>query len=147
MPIFGAVIIARELAQFSRTNAMLLEAGVPLAQALALGISGCKNLKIKDALIAGEDSLVNGHGFAEALARHPVLPIFWEELVMIGEENNVMDETLSSLAETYEKEVENKLDAVLALAEPMSTFAVGGVVLFMALSMFMPIYSGLEVVK
>ena len=66
---------------------------------------------------------------------------------MIGEENNVMDETLASLAETYEKEVEHKLDAVLALAEPMSTFAVGGVVLFMALSMFMPIYSGLEVVK
>ncbi len=43
--------------------------------------------------------------------------------------------------------MENKLGAVLALAEPMSTFAVGGVVLFMALSMFLPIYSGLEVVK
>jgi len=66
---------------------------------------------------------------------------------MIGEENNVIDQTLNSLAETYEKEVDNRLSAILALAEPLSTFAVGGVVLFMALSMFLPIYSGLEVVK
>ncbi len=147
VPIFGSLIIAKELAQFSRTNSMLLEAGVPLAQALPLGIAGCKNLKLRAALIAGEDSLLAGHGFAEALARHPVLPRLWVEMVMIGEENNVIDETLRSLAETYEKEVDNRLGAILALAEPMSTFAVGGVVLFMALSMFLPIYSGLDVVK
>ena len=147
LPIFGSLIVAKELAQFSRTNAMLLEAGVPLAQALPLGIAGCKNLKVRAALVAGEDSLLAGHGFAEALARHPVLPRLWVEMVMIGEENNVIDQTLASLAETYEKEVDNRLSAILALAEPMSTFAVGGVVLFMALSMFLPIYSGLEVVK
>lgn len=147
VPIFGSLIIAKELAQFSRTNAMLLEAGVPLAQALPLGIAGCKNLKVRTALVAGEASLLTGHGLAEALARYPVLPRLWVEMVMIGEENNVIDQTLGSLAETYEKEVSNRLDAILALAEPLSTFAVGGVVLFMALSMFLPIYSGLEVVN
>ena len=147
LPIMGSLIVAKELAQFSRTNAMLLQAGVPLARALPLGIAGCKNLVVRKAMVAGEDSLLAGHGFAEALARHPVLPRLRVEMVMIGEENNVIDQTLGSLAETYEKEVDNRLGAILALAEPMSTFAVGGVVLFMALSMFLPIYSGLEVVK
>ncbi len=147
MPIFGSLIVARELAQFSRTNAMLLEAGVPLAQSLPLGISGSKNLRVRAAFVDGEQSLISGHGFAEALGRHTVLPRLWVEMVMIGEENNLMGQSLKDLADTYEKEVDNRLAAILALAEPMSTFAVGGVVLFMALSMFLPIYGGLEVLK
>ena len=143
MPVFGSLIVARELAQFSRTNAMLLEAGVPLSSSLPLGISGCKNRAITAAFIEGQDSLLSGHGFTEALSRHSVMPRLWVELVAIGEENNVMGSTLTDLADAYEQEVENKLGTILALAEPMSTFLVGGVVLFMALSMFLPIYQGM----
>ena len=122
---------------------MLLEAGVPLSSSLPLGITGCKNLAISAAFIDGEQSLLSGHGFTEALAGYSVLPRLWVELVAIGEENNVMGRTLTDLADAYEQEVENKLGAILALAEPMSTFMVGGVVLFMALSMFLPIYQGM----
>ena len=143
LPIFGSLIVARELAQFSRTNAMLLEAGVPLSSSLPLGISGCKNRAITAAFIDGQESLLSGHGFTEALGRHSVMPRLWVELISIGEENNVMGSTLTDLADAYEQEVENKLGAILALAEPMSTFLVGGVVLFMALSMFLPIYQGM----
>ena len=143
LPILGSLIVAKELAQFSRTNAMLLEEGVPLSRSLPLGISGCKNQAMTAALLDGQESLLSGHGFTEALARHPVMPRLWVELVMIGEENNVMGGTLADLADSYEQEVENKLGAILALAEPMSTFLVGGVVLFMALSMFLPIYQGM----
>jgi len=143
LPIFGSLIVAKELAQFSRTNAMLLEAGVPLSSSLPLGITGCKNLAITAAFVDGEQSMLSGHGFTEALASHSVLPRLWVELVAIGEENNVMGKTLTDLANAYEQEVDNKLGSILALAEPMSTFMVGGVVLFMALSMFLPIYQGM----
>jgi len=122
---------------------MLLEAGVPLSSSLPLGISGCKNRAITAAFVDGQESLLSGHGFTEALAKHSVVPRLWVELVSVGEENNVMGATLSDLADAYEQEVENKLGAILALAEPMSTFLVGGVVLFMALSMFLPIYQGM----
>ena len=122
---------------------MLLETGVPLSSSLPLGISGCKNQAITAAFVDGQDSLLSGHGFTEALARHPVLPNLWVELVTIGEENNVMGSTLTDLADAYEQEVENRLGTILALAEPMSTFLVGGVVLFMTLSMFLPIYQGM----
>ena len=144
LPIFGSLIVARELAQFSRTNAMLLEAGVPLSSPLPLGNSGCKNRAITAAFIDGQDSLLSGHGFTEALALHCVMPRLWVELVAIGEENNVLGSTLTDLADAYEQEVENRLGAILALAKPMSTFLVGGVVLFMALSMFLPIYQGMR---
>ena len=145
-PIVGSLVVAKELAQFSRTNAMLLGAGVTLADSLPLAIGGCKNLTVHRAFSAGEQSLLAGHGMSEALAQHPVLPRLWVELVMVGEENNFLPETLSNLADAYEKDVENRLSAILSLMEPMSTFAVGGVVLFMALSMFLPIYSGMEAI-
>jgi type IV pilus assembly protein PilC len=68
----------------------------------------------------------------------------WVELVMIGQESNTLGQTMNELADAYQKEVENGLGNLLALLEPLSTFAVGGIVLFIALSMFLPIYSGLN---
>ena len=55
-----------------------------------------------------------------------------------------MGKTFDDLASSYEKEVENRLDSLISILEPLSTFVVGGVVLFIALSMFLPIYSGME---
>ena len=143
-PIVGPLIVAKELSGFSRTIAMLVGSGVALAMALPLGISGCKNLAIHRALAAGEESLLNGHGLAEALATYSVLPRMWVELVMIGEESNSLGRTMGDLADAYEKELENRLGSLIAILEPLSTLAVGGVVLFMALSMLIPIYSGLD---
>ena len=144
LPVFGELLVTKEMAQFSRTNAMLLEAGVPLARSLPLAISGCKNLALLRAFNAGEESLMSGHGFASAVGRYPVMPRLWVELVSVGEENNVMGKTLSDLATSYEKEVDNRLGSLISMLEPASTIVVGGVVLFMALSMFLPIYSGME---
>jgi type II secretory pathway component PulF len=143
-PILGPLIMAGELSQFSRTVAMLLQSGIPLATALPLGISGTKNLVVKQAFAAGEESLVSGHGLSEALRGHSILPKMWVELVMIGQESNTLGQTMNELADAYQKEVENRLGNLLALLEPLSTFAVGGIVLFIALSMFLPIYSGLN---
>ena len=145
-PIMGSLLVAKELAQFSRTNAMLLGAGVSLAESLPLAIGGCKNLAVHRAFSAGEQSLLAGRGMSEALVQYPVLPRLWVELVMVGEEHNFLPQTLTNLADSYEKEVENRLGAILSLMEPLSTFAVGGVVLFMALSMFMPIMSGMKAI-
>lgn len=144
LPLIGPLVLAKELSRYSRTAAMLLPSGVPLARALPLANSGCKNLALKQAFTAGEESLLGGHGLAEALVRHPVLPRMWVELVMIGEESNSLDRTMDELAGSYEKELETRIANIVTLMEPLSTLAVGAVVLFMALSMLLPIYSGLD---
>ena len=144
LPLIGPLVLAKELSRFSRTAAMLLPSGVPLARALPLANSGCKNLALSQAFTAGEESLLAGHGLGEALARYPVLPRMWVELVLIGEESNSLGRTMDELASSYEKELENRIGSIVTLMEPMSTLAVGAVVLFMALSMLLPIYSGLD---
>jgi type II secretory pathway component PulF len=143
-PLLGPMIMAGELSQFSRTIAMLLQSGISLATALPLAISGTKNSVIKQAFVAGEESLVAGHGLSEALKDNPILPKMWVELVLIGEESNTLAVTMDELANAYQKELENRLGSLLTLLEPMSTLMVGGIVLFIALSMFLPIYSGLN---
>ena len=143
-PILGQLILASELSQFSRTIGMLLQSGIPLATALPLAITGCKNMPIREAFLAGEESLLSGHGLSVALKDFPILPRMWVELVTIGEESNSLAQTMGDLADAYQKELENRLGSLLALLEPLSTLAVGGIVLFIALSMFLPIYSGLN---
>jgi len=147
IPLWGPIVVARELSVFSRTVGMLVEAGVSLTQAIPLAISGCKNLSLKRAFEAAEESLVSGHGLTTGLRDHSVLPKMWVELVMIGEESNTLGKSMNELADAYQKELETRLGNLLALLEPVSTLAVGGVVLFMALSMFLPLYSGLGALR
>lgn len=144
LPLIGPLVLAKELSRFSRTAAMLLPSGVPLARALPLAKSGCKNMALNRAFNAGEESLLGGHGLAEALGKYPALPRMWVELVLIGEESNSLGRTMDELASSYEKELEARIGNIVTLMEPMSTLAVGAVVLFMALSMLLPIYSGLD---
>ena len=69
------------------------------------------------------------------------------QLVLIGEESNSLDRTMTDAANTYEKELDNRLNSLLGMLEPLSTLVVGGIVGLIAFSMFLPIYSGLNAVE
>lgn len=144
MPLMGPFIVAGELARFSRTNAMLLDSGVTLSTSLALSIQSSKNLAMQRAFRDGEESLLGGHGLVTALKKHSILPSLFVELLTIGEETNSIQRTLEDAADNYQKQLERRLNNLLAVLEPASTAIVGGIVGFIAFSMFVPIYSGLE---
>ncbi|MBI2867036.1 MAG: type II secretion system F family protein [Chloroflexi bacterium] len=147
VPFLGSLIIAGELARFSRTTAMLLEAGVSLSTALKLGVSSCKNGVLRQAFVEAEEALLSGRRLTEALKRCPALPPLFVELVMIGEESNSLRRTMRDAADTYQKQVDQRLNALLAMLEPASTVIVGAIVGFIAFSMFVPIYAGLDAIK
>ena len=123
---------------------MLLEAGVPLITALHLGAGSCKNEILKEAFVEAENSLVVGHRLTDSLRQCPALPSMFVELVMIGEESNSLQRSMADSAEAYQKQLEQRLNALLGLLEPASTLIVGGIVGLIAFSMFVPIYSGLD---
>ena len=90
---------------------------------------------------------MSGHGLAEAFERHPIIPLMFRELVTVGEETNTLHKTMKEAATAYQKQFERRLDAVLTMLEPASTVLVGGVIGFIAFSMFAPIYQGLKGIK
>ena len=147
VPIMGQFTVTGELVRFSRTVSMLLEAGIILSNALQLARSGCKNLVIRNAFLDAEESLISGHGMAESFRHHPVLPAMFVQLVTIGEESNSLQQTMADAADTYQKQHEQRLNALLGMMEPVSTVVVGGIVGFIALSMFLPIYSGISAIE
>ncbi|MEE8518019.1 MAG: type II secretion system F family protein, partial [Dehalococcoidia bacterium] len=144
LPLYGPLTLAGDLARFSKTMAMMLGAGVPLVDSLRLGIEGCKNVRVREAFLMGEQSLLSGHGLTAELRNHKVLPSMFVELVMMGEEGNHLAKMMGDAAVTYQKEKEERLGAILGALEPASTVLVGAIVAFIAFSMFVPIYSGLD---
>ena len=147
LPLLGPLTIAGDMARFSRTIGMLLEAGVALSDALPMAIGGCGNVRVREALRAGEESLLSGRGLAQELRRHRVLPSLFLELVSMGEDGNQMARMMSDAATTYQKERDDRLGALLGALEPASTVVVGAIVAFIAFSMFVPIYSGLDALR
>ena len=144
LPLVGPIVLAAELSRFSNTVGMLLNSEVALTKGLQLGISGCKNQLVRRALLDAEESLITGHGMAVALKRHPILPPMFVQMVAIGEDSNSMGKAMSESATNYEKELERRLNTLMSILEPASTIFVGGIVAFIAFSMFVPIYSGLQ---
>lgn len=144
LPLYGPLTVAGDIARFSRTMAVLLGAGVTVSDAMRLGMGGVKNVLVLDAFRDAEESLLGGQGLTTALRRHSVLPSLFVELMMMGEEGNQLHRMMSDAATAYQKERDARLGAVLGTLEPLSTLVVGGIVAFIAFSMFVPIYSGLD---
>ena len=145
-PILGSFIVSGEISRLSRTLSLLLEAGVTLAEALKLAIGGIKNQILRDVFLEAEESLLTGHGRSDPLKNHSILPTMFVELVTLGEQSNSLQSTMSDVADAYQKQLERQLDSLLGMLEPASTVVVGGIVGFIAFSMFVPIYSGLNAV-
>ena len=87
---------------------------------------------------------MSGQGMALALAAHKVLPRMWVELVTIAEESNTLGPTMSGLADTYQKQQESQVGTIVAILDPVSTLAVGGVVLLIFTSVMGPVMSQME---
>lgn len=144
VPLLGSLIVAGEVARFSRTMAILLEAGVPLAEALHLTTNGAKNLVLRGVLTSAEESLLSGQNLGQSLRSHPVMPAMFVELITIGEESNTLLRTVKDAADAYQHQLDQRLNSLLGMLEPASTLVVAGIVGFVAFSTLLPIYSGLE---
>lgn len=81
---------------------------------------------------------------AVALAAHSILPRMWVELVTIGEESNTLGVTMSGLAGTYQQQQESQLGTIVGILDPVSTLAVGGVVLVIFTSVMGPVMGQME---
>ena len=147
MPLLGGLVLAAELGRFSRIMATLLSSEVELATALRLGLNSTKNEALRRAWDEADQALMSGHRMAEALSKRKIIPTMFVELVAIGEETNTLGRTMTELADSNLQTFEDRVSAILAIAEPVSTFAVGGVVLFMALSVMTPILSAANAVQ
>jgi type II secretory pathway component PulF len=144
IPVLGKINIERSMGLFCQTASMLLQAGLRLPQVIEIVIHTNHNQIIREAFSNARERLVQGEGLSQPMSENKLFPPLLVEMTLVGEKTGTMDTTLGTLAEFYEREVDRKIDSLISMIEPLLTLLIGGVVIFIALSMITPLYSILK---
>jgi type IV pilus assembly protein PilC len=140
IPMVGGILEQAAIARFCRTLAVTFAAGVPLVDALKI-VSGATGNSIYDmAAVRIREDVAVGHQLQLAMQQVGVFPQMVIQMAAIGEESGSLDEMLVKVAEAYEEEVNNAVDALSSLLEPLIIVFVGIVVGTMVIAMYLPIF-------
>jgi type IV pilus assembly protein PilC len=137
----GDVIQKVALARWSRTFSGSVSAGVPMLQSIKLTGETAGNVVIEQAMDDLYATAKRGGSLAGPIERHEVFPPMVGQMVAVGEETGKLEHMLSKIADFYETEVDAKVKALTSLIEPLMIVFVGGVVGFIVISMYLPIFS------
>jgi type IV pilus assembly protein PilC len=137
----GDVIQKVALARWSRTFSGSVSAGVPMLQAIKLTGETAGNVVVEQAMEDVYASVKRGGSLAGPIEQNPIFPPLVGHMVAVGEETGQLEHMLSKIADFYEAEVDAKVKALTALIEPIMIVFVGGVVGFIVIAMYLPIFS------
>lgn len=140
VPVFGKLNSKIALTRFSRNFATMLASGVPILQSLSIVGSTAGNQVITDALQGVQEQVRQGRPIGESLASEPVFPEMLVQMVGIGEESGAIDNMLEKAANFYDDEVETMSSQLTAMLEPLMIVFMGGLLGFMIVSLYMPMF-------
>jgi type IV pilus assembly protein PilC len=143
----GDVIQKVALARWSRTFAGSVSAGVPMLQSIKLTGETAGNVVIERAMEDLYAAAKRGGSLAGPIERDPIFPPMVGHMVAVGEETGQLEHMLSKIADFYEAEVDAKVKALTALIEPIMIVFVGGMVGFIVVSMYLPLFSIYENIR
>ncbi len=140
IPIVGSIVNKSAIARFARTLATMFAAGVPLVEAMNSVSGACGNIVYHDAVIRIRDEVATGKQLQVAMRDTALFPPLVVQMVAIGEEAGNLDGMLSKVADFYEEEVDNDVDAMSSLLEPLIMVILGVLVGGLVIAMYMPIF-------
>lgn len=139
-PIVGKLIYKSSLARFSRTLSTTFAAGVPLVEALESVAGATGNVVFKTAVLQIKADVATGTQLNMAMRSTGVFPAMAIQMTAIGEESGALDDMLDRVATIYEAEVDNMVDSLTSLMEPMIMAVLGVVVGGLVIAMYLPIF-------
>lgn len=140
LPVIGQIMHNAAIARFARTLAVTFKAGVPLVEALDTVAGATGNVVYEDAVKRIRDDVSVGYQVNVAMRQVNLFPHMVIQMTAIGEEAGALDTMLFKVAEFYEEEVNNAVDALSSLIEPMVMIFIGGIVGAMVVGMYLPIF-------
>jgi type IV pilus assembly protein PilC len=143
----GPVIQKIAVARFSRTLATLVSSGVPILQAIEITGKTSGNSVIEESMVDVKESVRGGESIARPLGRVPVFPPMVTHMISIGEETGALDSMLNKIADFYEDEVDAAVKSLTSIIEPIMMMFVGGLVGVIVISMYLPMFNMMNLVK
>jgi type IV pilus assembly protein PilC len=139
-PIFGDLVYKAIIARYSRTLATTFAAGVPLIDALESTAGATNNVVYEEAVMRIRDDVSTGQQLQFAMRATNVFPSMAVQMVAIGEESGALDSMLEKVATHYENEVDNAVDGLTAMMEPLIMAVLGVLVGGLVIAMYLPIF-------
>jgi type IV pilus assembly protein PilC len=143
----GDIVLKVTMARFARTLSTLVTAGVDIIQSLEITGTTAGNWVVEDALRVVREKVHAGIPIAQPLIEHPVFPPMVGQMVKIGEETGELDAMLGKIADFYEEEVDVSIQALTSILEPIMIILVGVMVGTIILSMYLPMFKLLTLIK
>ena len=140
LPMVGSLVRKMAAARFARTLASLLQNGISMLPSMAIVQSIVGNVHIAKTIENANVEVGKGQGLAKSLEAGNCLPPLAVQMIQVGEQSGDLEEMLSKVADIFEKEVETTVMRMTAMMEPIMVLAMAGVVLFIVLSICLPIF-------
>ena len=146
LPWFGETIRKFATAQVARTLATLLGGGIPLVNAIEIGVRSMSNRHLARQLDDVRRRVQEGQGFAASLRERATFPDVAVKMVEVGESTGALQEMLNSLADFYDEEIETEVSRFITLVEPVILVIMGIIIAVVVLALYMPLFELTSVV-
>jgi type IV pilus assembly protein PilC len=140
IPVFGELISKATIARFARTLSTMFAAGVPLVEALDSVAGASGNRVYYDATKQIQSEVTTGSSLTVAMQNTEVFPNMVLQMVSIGEESGALDSMLSKVADFYEGEVDDAVEGLSSLMEPIIMVVLGTLIGGLVIAMYLPIF-------
>ncbi len=140
LPIVGPILEKAAVARFARTLATMFNAGVPLVEALQSVSGATGNVLYEKAVLRMRDEVATGQRLQRAMENTELFPNMVVQMIAVGEESGSLDEMSSKVADFYEADVDNAVDSMSSLLEPLIMAILGILVGGMVVAMYLPIF-------
>ena len=141
LPVIGRILQLTELSQSARTISMLFRVGLPLPEIMNLSISSTDNKFVSESFEKVQRDLIRGEGISKPMSKNKFFLPLMVQMVAVGEGTGHLDNTLVTVAESYEMEADDRTTAAVGLIQPILTVFIGLVVGFVAIMMLSTMYS------
>jgi type IV pilus assembly protein PilC len=146
LPILGQILTKATIARFARTLSTMFAAGVPLVEAMTTVAGAAGNAVYANAILQMRDEVSTGTNLFQSMRQSGLFPNMVVQMVAIGEEAGSVDTMLGKIADFYEEEVDNAVDSLSSLLEPIIMAFLGVVIGGLVIAMYLPIFKMGEVV-
>jgi len=137
LPVIGRINVLSELGRACRTMALLFKVGLPLPEIMSLVIHGSNNKAMVEALTEVQQELIRGQGLSKPMGKNKLFLPLMVQMVGVGEETGNLDSTLTTVAQSYEVEADDRTSSAVGLIQPAMIIGIG----FIAVSLLSAMYS------
>lgn len=140
LPIFGPLIKKVAVAKFTRTLGTMITSGVPIMDGLEITAKTAGNKVVENGIVAVRKAISEGKSMAEPLHDTGIFPGMVVQMISVGEATGALDQMLSKIADFYDEEVDTAVEALTSALEPMLMVFLGGLIGFVVVAMYLPIF-------